>query len=178
MFRFNLYEKAFFSIMILFLGGAALGAEPASSYSGKADILIFADQNMQKMNMTPSQMEFIDKTLHNSNPAGHLACEVKARIITEDKTFSTGTKRIEMLEVIFISRFRDIKEEKMFFPVGSTTLTRRQPNSKFAGVVEEIMLETNDLPNSRFIFQHDGNGQLVWMTYEDDLKTTPCRLKY
>ncbi len=138
-------------------------------------ILLFADPSKKVSELNSDTLNSIDKVLHESKMASNLACDFKARIISEDRKFTTGVERVEMLEVIFISRYLHTHEEKTYFPIGSK-LTRRLVNSKFAGTTEELELESTDTHNSRFIFQHNGRGEIVWMSYEDDFETTPCRL--
>ncbi len=138
-------------------------------------ILLFADSSKKVTELNTDTLNSIDKILHESKMASNLACDFKARIITEDRKFTSGVERVEMLEVIFISRYGHTHEEKTYFPTGSK-LTRRLVNSKFAGTSEELELESTDTHNSRFIFQHNGRGEIVWMSYEDDFETTPCRL--
>ena len=138
-------------------------------------ILLFADPSKKVSELNSDTLNSIDKVLHESKMASNLACDFKARIISEDRKFTTGVERVEMLEVIFVSRYGHTHEEKTYFPIGSK-LTRRLVNSKFAGTTEELELESTDNHNSRFIFQHNGRGEIVWMSYEDDFETTPCRL--
>jgi len=77
------------------------------------------------------------------------------------------------LEVIFKTSYFSLPEEKIYFPIGSE-VTREIKVSKSSGTVEEIQLQSDDLTNSRFIFQHNGRGEIVWMSFEDDQKTAPC----
>lgn len=144
---------------------------------GSADILIFAQADRRTQPMDTPLLSFISNTLQEGQPSENLDCEVKTQIIREDRRFSDGVRRIEMLEVIYFTRsFTGLPEQKSYFPLDSK-VTRSLVNSRFAGSVEEIQLEAEDTVNSRFIFQHNGRGEIVWMSYEDDLKTVPCRLK-
>jgi hypothetical protein len=128
--------------------------------------------------MDVKQMLFISDTLHKSKPALNLDCEVRVTEIKKEQKFSDGVHIVEMLEIIYHNRmYMGVPEQKTFFPLTSTTVSKSQKNTKLAGVVEEIMLETDDAVNSRFIFQHDGRGEITWMSYEDDVRTIPCRLK-
>lgn len=162
------------ALILLLFSVSALAYE--SNLEHTSQILLFADPSKKVTDLDSSTLSFIDKTLHDSKMASNLACDYKARIISEERRFSTGVERVEMLEIIFISRYGHVHEEKTYFPIGSK-VTRRQTNSKFAGTVEEIELESTDSHNSRFIFQHNGRGEIIWMSYEDDLETTPCRLQ-
>ena len=140
-----------------------------------ADVLVFADKNRKVYPMDLKTLKFVSDTLHLGKPALNLGCDVKVREMVEERKFSDGVRRVEMLEIIFKTQSFNLPEEKMYFPIGSK-LTQSVKVSKFAGTVEEIQLEAEDLVNSRFIFQHNGRGEIVWMSYEDDHKTTPCRL--
>ena len=120
-------------------------------------------------------MLFIDETLHKSKLAVNLDCQITSKVNSDVRKFSDGFKRIETLEISFLSRYFNAPEEKIFFPVGSK-LTREVKNSKLAGVIEELQLEASDNPNSRLVIQHDGKGKITWLSYEDDMKTTPCHL--
>ena len=141
-----------------------------------SNILVFASNNRQILPLNESLLKFISDTLHLGKPALNLRCDVKVREMTDERKFSEGVQRIAMLEIIFKTEYFHMPEEKMYFPVGSQ-VTKEVKVSKFAGTVEEIQLQSDDLANSRFIFQHNGRGEIVWMTFEDDHKTTPCLLK-
>lgn len=162
-------RQGLFSVIILLSLPVFAGLEHTSF------ILLFADPSKKVTELNTETLTSIDQVLHESKMASNLACDYKARIITEDRKFTTGIERVEMLELIFISRYGHWHEEKTFFPIGSK-LTRRLVNSKFSGTVEELELESNDSHTSRFIFQHNGRGEIIWMSYEDDFETTPCRL--
>jgi hypothetical protein len=137
---------------------------------------VFPSANRRVSAMDEKLLKFVSDTLYLGKPALNLKCDVKVREITEDRKFSDGLRRIQMLEVKFKTNYFGQYEETMYFPVGSQ-VTREIKVSKFAGTVEEIQLQSDDLEDSRFIFQHNGHGEIVWMTYEDDQKTTPCALK-
>lgn len=141
-----------------------------------AQVMVFPNNNKLIGPLSVRMLKFISSTLHTSKPALHLDCDVKVREIAEERRFSDGIRRIDMLEIIFRSKNLSVPPEKFYFAVGSTRITKEHKVSKFSGPVEEIQLETEDSTNSRFVFQHDGQGEIVWMTFEDDLKTTPCRL--
>jgi hypothetical protein len=144
--------------------------------SAQAQVLVFPNNNKLIGPLSVRMLKFISNTLHESKPALHLDCDVKVREITEERRFSDGIRRIDMLEIIFRSKNLSVPPEKFYFAVGSTRITKEHKVSKFSGPVEEIQLETEDNTNSRFVFQHNGQGEIIWMTFEDDLKTTPCRL--
>jgi hypothetical protein len=137
--------------------------------SAQAQVLVFPNNNKLIGPLSVRMLKFISNTLH-------LDCDVKVREITEERRFSDGIRRIDMLEIIFRSKNLSVPPEKFYFAVGSTRITKEHKVSKFSGPVEEIQLETEDNTNSRFVFQHNGQGEIIWMTFEDDLKTTPCRL--
>ena len=141
-----------------------------------SQVLVFPNNNKLIGPLSVRMLKFISTTLHTSKPALHLDCDVKVREIAEERRFSDGIRRIDMLEIIFRSKNLSVPPEKFYFAVGSTRITKEHKVSKFSGPVEEIQLETEDITNSRFIFQHNGQGEIIWMTFEDDLKTTPCRL--
>jgi len=147
-----------------FLGGA-----------NSSPILVFASNNRQVQPLDEKLLKFISDTLHTGKPSLKLNCDVKVREITEEKKFSDGVRRIQMLEIIYKTNYMNLPEEKMYFPVDSQ-ITKEVKVSKFAGTVEEIQLQSDDLANSRFIFQHNGRGEIVWMSFEDDQKTAPCAL--
>ena len=126
--------------------------------------------------MNIAMMTFVAEALHSNKPALYLGCDVRVREIKQERKFSDGVHIVEMLEIIFRHGAYGWPEEKFYMPVGSV-LTKSDKLSKFSGPVEEIQLEANDLANSRFIFQHDGRGEIVWMSFEDDFKTLPCVLK-
>lgn len=149
-----------------------------NTLTANSPILIFADKNRQVGPMDANLMKFISDTLHNSKPANNLNCDVKVRDIKQEKRFSDGVRTVEMLEVIFFTRsYMNVPDQTVYFPLDVTTVERSEINSRFAGLVEAFEVKANDMANSRFIFQHNGNGDIVWMSFEDDIKTVPCRLK-
>ena len=173
-------SKIFFQLFILCSFGRAWGIEGLNSgssfLSNTTNILVFAGNDRQVMPMDEKFLKFVSDTLYLGKPALNLRCDVKVREITEERRFSDGMKRIQMLEVIYKTNYFNLPEEKMFFPIGSQ-VTKEMKVSKFAGSVEEIQLLSDDLTNSRFIFQHNGRGEIIWMSFEDDQKIAPCALK-
>ncbi len=141
-----------------------------------AQVLVFAKANRKIQPMTVEIMTFIAETLHSGKTALNLNCEVKIREIKQERKFSDGIKIVEMLEINYHGGAFNGTEQKAYFPLNSV-VTRFETNSSFSGVVEEMQLESDDLTNSRFTFQHNGRGEITWMSFEDDLKTLPCRLK-
>ena len=121
-------------------------------------------------------MSFIAEILHANKPALNLDCEVKVKEIKQERKFSDGIRIVEMLEIKYRSSLVDYQEQLIFFPLQSLIKIQNK-NSGFSGTVEEFELQSDDLANSRFIFQHDGRGNLIWMSFENDLKTVPCGLK-
>ena len=142
----------------------------------RAQILEFAQNNRQIQPMNIELMTFIARTLHAGKPALNLDCEVRVREIKQERKFSDGVKIIEMLEIIYRGAVTNPSPQKAYFPVGSV-IVKAQKVSVFSGTVEEFQLEAGDLANSRFTFQHNGRDEIIWMSFEDDLKTLPCRLK-
>ena len=142
----------------------------------RAQILEFAQNNRQIKPMDVALLTFIAETLHAGKPALNLDCEVRVREIKQERKFSDGVKIIEMLEIIYRGAVTDSSPQKAYFPIGSN-IVKAQKVSAFSGTVEEFQLEAGDLANSRFTFQHNGRGEIISMSFEDDLKTLPCRLK-
>ena len=126
--------------------------------------------------LTVDKMLFIAETLHANKPARNLDCEVKVKEIKQERKFSDGVKIVEMLEIRYRSSLLSYQEELVYFPLQSEIKIQKK-NSRFAGSVEEFELQADDLLSSRFIFQHDGRGNLIWMSFENDFKTVPCGLK-
>lgn len=127
--------------------------------------------------MDAGLMEFLMQTLHGSKPHPNLRCEVLVREIRQARKFSTGTKWVEMIELEYRNdRDYDGVPMKTYYPLGSK-VTRKQVNSEFAGVVEEIVIEADDRLNKTFTFHHDGRGQIVWMMMHDELRVNPCLLR-
>lgn len=121
---------------------------------------------------------FVDKLLHTSKTAPHLRCRVSVRTRQEQRTFSTGTRWVELLEIEYINnRDYDGVPMRAFFPLG-TKVIRRQVESEFAGTVEEIKLMVEDRLDHYFIFQHDGRGQIVWMMMGNSLRLNPCQISH
>lgn len=163
-----LYPRSFMKLLLFIATFLSLIAN--------ADILIFAKDGLKVEKMNRDLMYFISETLHISKPALNLECDVKVNEIKQERKFSDGVHIVEMLEVIYRSRYFGVPEQKIYFPLGSK-VTRDVVNSRFAGTVEEIQLEAEDMANAHFTFQHNGMKEIVWMKYEDDLKTVPCQLK-
>ncbi|MGZ3724236.1 MAG: hypothetical protein ACXWQQ_00465 [Pseudobdellovibrio sp.] len=148
----------------------------ADDFAPRTAILVFQDHEEKQTELDHPLLKFISDTLYLGKPALNLGCDVKVREMNEDRKFSDGVKRIEMLEIIYHTSFNSYPEVKMYFPVGSK-VTKRQKVSEFAGTVEEIEMESNDVQNRRFIFQHNGRGEIVWMSFESDTTTEPCLVK-
>ena len=121
-------------------------------------------------------MTFIAETLHTGKPLLSLSCQVRINEIKQDRKFFDGIRTVEMLEINYRSGLIHMPEQRFFFPLGST-VTRSIKTSQRSGVVEEIQLETDDLVNSSFVFQHTGRGDIASITYENDLMANPCRVQ-
>ena len=145
------------------------------SYS-YSQILVFAKADRKVQPMTAGLMSFVAETLHVGKLAINLNCGVKVREIKQERKFSDGVRIVEMLEIVFQSSLFHSPEQKAYFPIGSV-ITREIKVSAFSGTVEEIQIESDDLANSRFTFQHNGLGELIWMSFENDLTTLPCRMR-
>ena len=141
-----------------------------------AQIFAIVDRSIKSQPLTTQKMSFIAETLHANKPALNLDCEVKVKEIKQERKFSDGIRIVEMLEIRYRSSLLDYQEQLVFFPLQSLIKIQNK-NSGFSGTVEEFELQSDDLANSRFIFQHDGRGNLIWMSFENDLKTIPCGLK-
>ena len=169
-----------FLVALLFLSvsEAQVSLNSMDSFLGKttSNILVFPGKSRQVMPMDAKLLKFISDTLYSGKPALNLNCDIKAREMTEERKFSDGPRRVDMLELIYKTQYMNLPEEKMYFPLGSE-VTREIKVSKFAGTVEEIQIQSDDLADSRFIFQHNGRGEIVWMSFEDDQKTAPCMLR-
>jgi hypothetical protein len=139
-------------------------------------VLDIVNSAIKSKPMTFNDLKFISDRLYLDKMADNLDCEVKVEEIKQEKRFSTGTKIVEMLKISFRNdRYRP-DAHVAFFPVGSS-LTIQTKNSPYAGAVEEFKIESDDLYNSQFIFQHDGSGRIIWMNYVSDLLTLPCSFK-
>lgn len=127
--------------------------------------------------MDIEMMRFIAETLHAGKIAAHLNCEVHVREFNQERKFSDGVRIVEMLQIRYKSGQMARPEKAIYFPLGSA-ITKEVKVSEYSGPVEEIQLEVEDLANSRFIFQHNGRGEIVHMSFENDLMTLPCRFQY
>ena len=160
-----------FGRQIIWLVAIIFGS--SGSYS---QILVFAKADRKVQPMTTELMNFIAESLHAGKPALNLNCSVKIREMKQERKFSDGVRIIEMLEIIYQSSLHHSPFQKAYFPTGSV-VTREVKVSAFSGTVEEIQIESDDLANSRFIFQHNGLGEIIWMSFENDLTTLPCGLR-
>lgn len=171
-----------FSVLLIFLFFIHLKAAEINNssssgiVSGNIEILDIVDRSIQPHPLTFQDLKFISDRLYLDKLANHLNCEVKVNEIKQEKKFSTGVKIIEMLEIRFKKSRYSQSENTVYFPIGSP-LTKQIKNSPYAGSVEEFKLEANDLYNSQFVFQHDGRGHLIWMSFFSDLHSLPCEVK-
>lgn len=147
------------------------------TYQAHAQILVFPSTKKVETKLDSEMMRFVAETLHAGKLAVHLACEVRVREFNQERKFSDGVRIVEMLQIRFLSGMMGRPENVIYFPVGSP-LTKEVKVSQYSGPVEEIQLEAEDVANSRFIFQHNGRGEIVHMSFENDLMTLPCRLQY
>lgn len=146
------------------------------SVVGLAQVLVFPNSKKTIQLLDVKLMIFIAETLHSGKPLLNLDCQVRINEIKQERKFSDGIRIVEMLEINYRSGLIHMPEQRFFFPLGSN-VTRSVKTSQRSGVVEEIQLETDDLVNSRFVFQHSGRGNIASMTYENDLMTNPCLVR-
>lgn len=119
---------------------------------------------------------FITETLQSGKPAANLRCEVKVRNIQEVRKFSDGKKWVELIEIEYTNnRDYDGIPMRAYFPIG-TEVSKQIIISEFSGTVEEIKLRVSDRLDHYFVFHHDGNGHIVWMTMGNSLRMNPCQL--
>lgn len=163
----------------LALTQSILAAESSGSFNivtGQMTVLDIVDSNFKPRLMTLKDLKFISDRLYLDKLSKNLDCEVRVEEFKQEKKFSTGVQIIEMLKVTFKNVNFRADEYVAFFPLGSP-LTVQKKNSQLAGVVEEFKIESNDLYNSQFIFQHNGIGQIVWLHFVSDVVSLPCSLK-
>ncbi len=136
---------------------------------------IVNEPTFNKLNL--DLFKFIEITLHQNKPASNLRCQVKVRAIQEVRTFSTGKKWVDLLEIEYLNdRDYDGISMKAYFPLGVAEVYRQNVTSQFSGTVEEIKIKVNDRLDHFFIFQHDGKGKIVWMMMGNSLMSNPCLL--
>lgn len=140
------------------------------------EVMEIVPRGLKSVPLDEKRIKFISDRLYLDKTADYLDCEVHVAELKKDLHFSTGIRTVEMLEITFISRRYRSDHHVAFFPLGSP-LTIQNKNSNFAGLVEEIKLESEDIYNTQFIFQHDGKGRITWMNYISDVGTFPCGIK-
>lgn len=155
---------------------AAESSGSSNIVTGNLTVLDIVDPHVKSRSMTFKDLKFISDRLYLDKLANNLDCEVRIHEIKQEKKFSTGVQIVEMLKVVFRNTKYRSDEFVAFFPLGSK-LTVQNKNSPYAGLVEEFKIESDDLYNSQFIFQHNGNGQIVWMNYVSDLISLPCSVR-
>ena len=132
----------------------------------------------EELKMGPAEMEGIAKILHSSKPAPDLRCSVKVSERREQRTYLSGTKWIEYLEVEFTnSSAMAARTTKAVFPVGSLLRRKEVLSPVSRRPAEELVLEADDQLNHVLTVQHDGQGQLLWIEIHNSLMINPCRPK-
>src|SRR5687768_11560980 len=108
-YRMNRFFILLLVLCILTLANAEAieGLNARDSYLGAttSNILVFASNNRQIEPLNEKLLKFISDTLHVGKPALNLNCDIKVREITEEKKFSDGIRRIQMLEVIYKTNY-------------------------------------------------------------------------
>ena len=147
-----------------------------STNAQSLEALEIVPRDLKSRPLDIKNFKFISDRLYLDKLADYLDCEVRVTETKKERRFSTGIKSVEMLEIRMTSkRFRS-DEHVAYFTLGSS-LTTQSKNSNLAGVVEEFKLESDDLYNTQFIFQHDGRGRITWMNYVSDITTLACGIK-
>lgn len=159
-----------------FLGCIVVLALVHSVTARAFETLDIVPRNVKSFPLDSKNLKFISDRLYLDKLADNLDCEVRVSETKKERKFSTGVKIVEMLEIKYTSKRYRQDEHVAFFPIASM-LTIQRKTSNLAGAVEEFKLESNDLHNTQFIFQHDGVGHIVWMNFVSDLTTLPCALK-
>lgn len=147
-----------------------------SAFAQTIEVLDIVPRGTKSRPLDEKKFKFISDRLYLDKPADYLDCEVRVAETKKERRFSTGVKIIEMLEVKFTSRRFRSDEHVVYFTLGSP-LTIQKKNSNLAGPVEELKLESDDLYNTQFIFQHDGQGRITWMNFISDVGSFPCGIK-
>lgn len=120
-------------------------------------------------------LDEIGKILASARLARHLQCKIETRMIKEERTFTTGKRLVESLEVTYYpGGFFSSTKFSFTLPAGFTTFGKRLVASQYHSVGEEFRIEVKDRLGHRLTFIHDGKGQIVFLGAGNDLADYPC----
>lgn len=137
-----------------------------------------ADEAVARRKFTFDEFENITKLLHAGKLASHMKCDLKVRTIKEERTFSTGKKIVDILELTYYPRgiYADTKVKVLISAEGAMYGTKYAANH-WSGAGEEVKIEAHDGYDHWLRFIHDGKGGLVFFSLGNRLATYPCMVK-
>ncbi len=139
----------------------------------------FASEEAQATKrLTMDEFDGITKMLYAGKLAPHLKCDLKVRTIKEERTFTTGKKLVELIEVVYYPRgiYSDTKV-KVLIPAEIATYGTRYGSNHWSGTGEEVKIEAHDGYDHWLRFIHDGKGNIVFFSLGNRLATFPCMTK-
>lgn len=128
--------------------------------------------------LSSDEFDNITKLLHAGKLASHMKCDLKIRTIKEERTFSTGKKLVEIIEVTYYPRgiYADTKK-KVLIPSEVATYGAKYVSNHWSGAGEEIKIEAHDSYDHWLRVIHDGKGNIVFFSLGNRLATYPCMVK-
>ena len=159
-----------FVILSIMAGLIAVSSTQAQEFA--------SDEAVARRKFTFDEFESITKLLYAGKLAPHMKCDLKVRTIKEERTFSTGKKIVDLLEVVYYPRgiYSDTKV-KVLIPSDSATYGTKYAANHWSGAGEEVKIEAHDGYDHWLRFVHDGKGGLVFFSLGNRLATYPCMVK-
>jgi hypothetical protein len=151
----------------------------ASLLSAPAFSQEFASEEAQaKKPLTMNEFDDITKLLYAGKLAPHMKCDLKVRTIKEERSFTTGKKLVELIEIVYYPRgiYADTKV-KVLIPAEVATYGTRYGANHWSGSGEEVKIEAHDGYDHWLRFVHDGKGGIVFFSLGNRLATYPCMVK-
>jgi len=147
------------------------------SLSATAQMYVSEEATASKP-LTMDEFDNITKLLYAGKLAPHMKCDLKVRTIKEERTFTTGKKMVEIIEVVYYPRgiFSDMKV-KVAIPAEVATYGTRYGANQWSGAGEEVKIELHDSYDHWLRFVHDGKGGIIFFSLGNNLATYPCMIK-
>lgn len=124
--------------------------------------------------MTVDEFEFISGLLHSGKMDRKMDCSMKVRQIKEERSFSSGKKLVEYLQIHFTTGQLGPRSRDASIPIGAIMKKSIQTNKEW-GTVEQIKIEIGDARSTWVEFQHTGD-RLVQFEIGDEWGHAPCGL--
>lgn len=164
------------AILLFFTFSLSIFNSHAESELGPVFPMV-SDKPKAKHKMDKESFLYFEKVLRSSKMASHMYCEMKVDLKKELRTYKSGTKWIEYLEIDYLNDNRYAGISMNLKIPESSMYGLKVSNNKWSAEGEDVVIEVGDYYDHWIRFTHDGKGRIVQLTVGNSLSFLPCMVK-